>query len=330
MSQGYPEPKIPSKPNGSHRNRSCHISTTPIMAASLFVTAVLRTTLTSGLRASRSLSALRHCFTRPSSRGLRMTAMGGGSAGIVAGFSSSSAARGNGIEPPQKIEFFYFPVRARMENLRMMLHYARVDYVDIIVGGQTYRNMKAQGVFPFQTLPTVTLTFKDGKEVNIGQSGSITRYMAKLGGMDLYPSDPLECAIVDQVYQYMEDAPVFNPVVNVFTGEKFKERKSAFLSHLPTRLNNVRKFLGSGPFFAERKNPSYADFHVYHMLSQAKLLDPKCLDGDKQFQEFMKTVESLPRVSEYLKTRVEAIDIGTNPMLDPRPEIGSSTTVTWK
>jgi len=223
-------------------------------------------------------------------------------------------------EKPKAIEIIYFPVRARQENIRMMLEYAKMDYTYTYTGGAEYREDRKSMRFPFGSLPILEITTQAGKRVTLAQSGAITRYLAKFCG--LYPSDPYECGICDSVFEHGQDMASVNPIVNIYKGEAFEAKKEAFFSKFEFRLKCLLPFLGDGPFFNSRKTPLYCDFMVYHVLDNARTIKPECLKDYPRVLGFLKAFEALPGVSEYLQARPKAIDVGTKPMLDPTPKPG--------
>jgi len=196
------------------------------------------------------------------------------------------------MEKPSKLTLIYFPVQARAENIAMMMEYAKVDYDRIFTGGKTYIDDKKAGKIPYLQLPVLEVETKIGKKVTLAQSGSITRYLAKICG--LYPSDPVECALCDSVFEHAQDMSRINPIVNVFKEEAWKAKKEEYFSNFEEKVNCFLPQLGKGPFFGERQSPSYADFQVYHVLTNAKLVEPKCLEGKTALLKFIETFEKLP------------------------------------
>ena len=53
-----------------------------------------------------------------------------------------------------KFKLTYLPVRARAENIRMMLRFAGIEYEDEIIGGPAWA--AAKKTQPFDKLPVVT------------------------------------------------------------------------------------------------------------------------------------------------------------------------------
>jgi len=106
------------------------------------------------------------------------------------------------------------------------------------------------------------------------------------------------------------------PLVNMFRGDTFTEKKAAFCATCPTVLKNLAKQY-KGPFFLG-DNPYYCDLAVYHYLSLIKLIEPSLLADFPKADVLMAAVEALPGVSDYLANRPEPVDIGVAPKLVPK------------
>ena len=65
--------------------------------------------------------------------------------------------------------------------------------------------------------------------LNLGQSGSINRYLASLVKKPgFYPSDPAELAYCDMIHETAQDIAMVNPIVNVFKDEMFQQKKAEY------------------------------------------------------------------------------------------------------
>ena len=234
----------------------------------------------------------------------------------------------------------------------MILSYGGVPYTDetyqSYFGGKfsSWPEVKASGELPFGQLPVLAV---DGQL--IGQSGAISRYCASLVP-GLVPEDPLQCAMADSVFEAAQELAPVNPIINVYRGETWVEKKQFFFeSTLPGKLENIARFIDSsgGPFtcgkqvatkhnctpFSSRKetqnqnknqatlfddNPTlaqvrYCDFAVFHQCDLIRLLEPDHFAAYPSLANLMASVEGLPGVCDYLASRPDAIDIGTKPML---------------
>ena len=178
--------------------------------------------------------------------------------------------------------------------------------------------VKRQGLVPFGQLPV--LDVGDGELV--AQEAAICRYCADLVP-GLLPSDSLERAKCEALFHAAEELFVCNPLVNVYRGEDFEGKKREFLDNvLPRRLRNFARILrDSGGPFTMGRSPNYADFKLYHHLSNAALLEPGCLspspDAGDAMTDFMAAVENLDGIAAYLNRRPQVVDVGKRPKLEP-------------
>ena len=88
-----------------------------------------------------------------------------------------------------------------------------------------------------------------GTKTLLAQSGSINRYLAKLA--NCAPEDPLAAAECDMWHEAAMELTTVNPVVNVFRGAMWEEKKAAFFDNvLPNKLPRLSAGLGDKDFFA--------------------------------------------------------------------------------
>jgi len=200
-----------------------------------------------------------------------------------------------------KIKIVYFKVRAKTEALKMILSASRIPYEEVSV--EDYFGVgwpEAKALCAFGQLPVMEV---DGKPIY--QTGAQCRYAAKLAG--LVPGEGfLDAAYADSVYEAaveMSNSPTnINPIVNIYSGEKFEAEKAAFFESFPDKLANLAKQLGEKDYFCG-SSPAYCDFAVWHHLDMALLLEPTALDAHPNMQSFHTRVGGLPGVQEYLAAR---------------------------
>ena len=221
--------------------------------------------------------------------------------------------KGRAMSEHQKLELIYFNLRALAESPQMMMRYAGVEYRYEMAWdyyGKPWSEAKLE--VAFGQLPVLVVN----ETVHIWQSGAIVRYLAKLTGT--MPEDHLLAARVDAVFDQSQElfAPL-NPTVNVKIGEEHLKFKEMFLSSFPGILKNFARQLehsNEGPFFFGSQ-PYYCDFSVYHHFSLATILQQDILDAYPSVLDFMVAVKNLSGVKEYLASRPEIIDVGTDPKL---------------
>ena len=232
---------------------------------------------------------------------------------------------------PPTLRLVYFSVRARAESARMILSFGGVPFVDETTHsawGSGWRDSTAKA--PFGQLPVLLVEESDGRgggaadqasTMVLAQSGSINRYCAKLVP-SLMPRDAANAWKADMLFEAAQElATLSNPLVNVFTGDTFVEKKEEFLTNvLPRRLRNlILSFEESGGPFALGDAPFWCDFAIYHQLDLCRLLEPSVFDAEPAVVSFLHAVEELPGVAGYLAKRPICVDIGVKPMLKLRP-----------
>ena len=198
---------------------------------------------------------------------------------------------------------YYLPVRARAEAHRMMLSYSNVPHEIVTVSLSDWGATKAaREICPFGQLPS--LKMENG--TMIAETGTITRYCAKLAG--LYPSDPAAAAEADMIYELAQeqDVHVINPLVNGMwakDSEDFKKNYAKHFDSLPGWLDHAQKLLGNKDFFGGT-SPLFGDFGLYVNLDNSTFVKPDCLDAHPKIKAWMDRMTVLPGVQKYLKERL--------------------------
>jgi len=213
------------------------------------------------------------------------------------------------LKQPQ-LQLIYFPVRARAEAIQMVMAYGGVSCTLETVEtyfGCNWDQVRARRDVPFGQLPLLVVNGQI-----LAQSGAIVRYTAGLAG--LTPTDPFLAAHCDSIFEAAQELTSVNDLINGYVDEAFEVRKNNFFATFYEKLANFAMLLADGPFFCGNR-PAYCDFGVYHILDQARSLEPTCLDAAANINAFMLAVAQLPGVREYLDDRPGVVDIGTNPRL---------------
>jgi len=94
----------------------------------------------------------------------------------------------------------YFDAPGRAESVRVALFIAGVPFEDRRLSFAEFAALKEQGAFPLGSVPILSV---DG--LALTQTAAMLRYVARLGGGDLYPSDPLEALVVDSALDTFND-----------------------------------------------------------------------------------------------------------------------------
>lgn len=147
-----------------------------------------------------------------------------------------------------QLRLTYFDTPGRAEPLRIALHIAGIPFEDHRVKFPEFAAMKAQGSLPLGSLPVLEV---DGRPMV--QTGAMLRYVARLGGAKLYPSDPWAAFIVDSVVDTFNDTVSHALMPSLFErdmAKKLQMRTEVLAGPLTAALRYVEALLGAsdGPF----------------------------------------------------------------------------------
>jgi glutathione S-transferase len=163
-----------------------------------------------------------------------------------------------------KLKLIYFDLHGgRGEPARLALSIGGIPFEDDRVAPSDWEGRKADT--PFGALPVLEV---DGQTV--AQSNAINRYVGKLA--NLYPSDPWQAALCDEVMEAVEDinSKIF---ATLFLPEEQKKalRKSLVEGPIPFYLARLQQRLEAlgGQYFAG-DSLSVADLKVFVLMRHLK------------------------------------------------------------
>jgi len=198
-----------------------------------------------------------------------------------------------------KLKLTYFDFHGgRGEPARLALSIGGIAFEDDRVASSVWEHRKEDT--PFGALPVLEV---DGQVV--AQSNAINRYVGKLA--DLYPSDPWQAALCDEIMEAVED--ITNKIgvtFNLPEEQKKTQRKALVEGPIPfylTRLQQRLEAHGGRYFAADRL--SVADLKVFvwirHLRSGALDHVPTDLPDRvaPKLVEHYECVKDDPRVETY-------------------------------
>lgn len=157
--------------------------------------------------------------------------------------------------PQLKLSYFDFH-GGRAEPTRLALSIGGIAFDDHRFPAAQFPEIRKDT--PFGQVPTLSV---DGTVVT--QSDSILRYAGKLAG--LYPSDPYQALLCDEVMYVVEEASVKLGPTYRMTGEEQKQARLALVNgHMPIYLAWLEKQLQAhgGEYFADNRL-TIADLKVF-------------------------------------------------------------------
>ena len=211
-----------------------------------------------------------------------------------------------------KLELIYFKMRALAEAPRLLLHYTKLEYDDIMSWdyyGKEWSEIKSK--VPFRQLPMLVVDQKH----EICQSIAILNFIEKIAGVEI--SDPIQNAKANAVMQSAQELFMpLNPTINFSVGDRFKKKREDMMPFLNSRFEDLDRALKDNDkkFYVDDK-PHACDFAVYHHLDLSKLLDPKLINQFPRLEKFIEDIESIETVKSYLNSRPQLIDVGVEPKL---------------
>ena len=211
-----------------------------------------------------------------------------------------------------KLELIYFKMRALAEAPRLLLHYTKLEYDDVMSWdyyGKEWSEIKSK--VPFRQLPMLVVDQKH----EICQSIAIITFIEKIAGIEI--SDPILNAKANAVMQSAQELFMpLNPTINFSVGDRFKKKREDMMPFLNSRFEDLERALkdNDNKFYVDDK-PRACDFAVYHHLDLSKLLDPKLINKFPRLEKFIEDIESIETVKSYLNSRAELIDVGVEPKL---------------
>lgn len=148
----------------------------------------------------------------------------------------------------QKLKLTYFDFDGgRGETIRLALALGKVPYEDDRVSRERWAQVKTQQ--PYGALPVL---YVDGAP--LAQSNAISRYVGKL--TDLYPSDPWQAALCDEILETVEEITMHVGATMALSDEEKKLKREALMAEsLPVFLSGLASRLSTsgGNYFANQR-----------------------------------------------------------------------------
>jgi len=195
----------------------------------------------------------------------------------------------------------YWAIRGLAQPIRLLMAYTGTKFEDKMYQcgpGPTYDrsawfDVKFTLGFDFPNLPYY-------KEPNVKLTGTnaILRHIGRKH--NLCGRTEEEMVRVDMAAEQVMD--MRNNAVHLFYDRAgFESRLGDYLEKLQTTLKAISLFLGDRPWLAG-DSLSFPDFHLYEMLDQHLLLDPKCLGSFPNLKNYHARFEKLEAVAAYKKS----------------------------
>ena len=211
-----------------------------------------------------------------------------------------------------KLELIYFKMRALAEAPRLLFHYTKIEYDDVMSWdyyGKDWSEVKPN--IPFKQLPMLIIDRKH----EICQSMAIMTFIENLAGISI--TDPILNAKANAIMQSAQELFMpLNPTVNFAKGEKFIKKKDDMMPFLLSRFEDLEKSLkeNNKKFFIFDE-PRACDFVTFHHLDLSKLLDLTIIKKFSRLEKFLEDMMLIDSVKFYLDKRPKLIDVSVEPKL---------------
>ncbi|XP_065843536.1 glutathione S-transferase 1-like isoform X1 [Oscarella lobularis] len=194
----------------------------------------------------------------------------------------------------------YFPGRGRAEIIRFVLAAGNVDYEDVRIAGDKWKEFK-------EKTPEGKLPIFESDGVVLSQSQAIAAYAAELGG--LRGETPIDRAKAHMIVEMVTE--MFEVIIkNHFEkDEAKKEEKEKEIKEklFPAFLTNAEKFLvaNGGEYFAGSKL-TYADVALFNFADNLRLAGKEPFGNTPKLAALIAKVGELPGVKDWIAKRPES------------------------
>lgn len=195
---------------------------------------------------------------------------------------------------------WYFPIRGRGEQIRLLLHAIGQAYEDVPVKRDRFVELKQEGP---KTLAFGSLPMLEDGEFRLVQGVAILSYLARKHG--IAPTDAQAAARADAIAMGAED--LRSKAFGTF-GEGADEKQAAFVAGdwqsrwLPS-LEGLLKLNGESGFFVGN-TLTHADIAVWDALDLVLgKVKGATLDNHPALAAFRARIAQLPALASYLQSR---------------------------
>lgn len=222
--------------------------------------------------------------------------------------------------PKLTLKYFDLPSGGKGEPIRLALTFCGIPFEDYLFASRDeFKELKESGKLLFGQVPALFVGEGVAAQV-LNETPAILRYVAKLGGGKLYPSDPLLSGRVDAIMDFEADA-LQGARVNRYKARfgfapetGFSDEVAAQVANklnavvLPNHLRSLARVLessGTG-WLAGTEGPSIADF-LWVPTLQGLLAgwsgDESLLKPHPSLLELVKRFMALPEVEAYYEAK---------------------------
>jgi len=187
------------------------------------------------------------------------------------------------------LKLYYFGGRGRGELTRLLFAEGRIEYEDVRVKQDEWKDLKS--TMPFGQMPVLEV---DG--VKIPESIAIERYASTVG--HLYGSTLLDGAKIDMIVGAIAD--MYEPYSQA--GKNEEKVKGLLETHFPTWFARLEKQLGDNKYFVGN-DATYADIATYFVLTNLTAKHSDLLKNAPKLAALVERVAARPRIASWIEKR---------------------------
>lgn len=194
----------------------------------------------------------------------------------------------------------YWKIRGLAQPIRLLLNYVGEDFTDVQYETGDAPDFNQEGWI--NAKPTLGLDFPnlpyfiDG-DIKITQSNAILRHIARKHKLD--GGTEKEKAVVDMILEQTMD--LRNGFIRLCYNPKFDSLKDDYCKNVQSTFAAFEKKLGDDPWFVG-ENVTVADFHIYEMLDQHRIMQEDILKSFPKLEAFINRFEALPPIKTYMES----------------------------
>ncbi|CAB4069505.1 GST [Lepeophtheirus salmonis] len=199
-----------------------------------------------------------------------------------------------------KALFAYWDTRGLAQPIRLLLEHTGEDYEEkkYSLGpaphfdNSSWLTVKQSIGLDFPNLP-----YYINGDVKLTQSNAIIRHIARKN--DLCGKTENEKVKVDLLAEQAMDFR--NGFARLCYNPNFESLKDEYLKSIQDKLKEFSNFIGKSSWFTG-ESITFADFIIYELLDQHRLLSSKLLDPFQNLRDFLDRFEKLPKIAKYMKS----------------------------
>jgi len=204
----------------------------------------------------------------------------------------------------EPLRFGYWAIRGLAQPIRLLLNYLHVPFTErryVQADNFSREDWDKEKFTLGLAFPNLPYLF-DG-DVKLTQSHSIITYISRRYGPHLTGANVVHQAEVEMLlgaaYDFREN------LVDLCYSRNFNERIGKYKSeYLPSILKQFSTYLVSkGNVFITGTRLTLADFVLYELFDQNRLLANEVVTKDKNIIDYLTRFESLPAIAEYRKSK---------------------------